>query len=234
MLFVVAGRLVDLGELAHTLRSRQADRLAFGATLLGTFVLHLDQAIYLGVGVSIVVFLWVERSIQVREMAIDEDGDVRETRLWDRPAWAATCTAIQLVNLDGPLFFGAASELQQILQAAERRGAEILILRVKRTSSLDITTAGVLTAAATHLHETGRALWLVGMVDEELDVLDRTGVTDVLGQDALYVMRPGHYTALGAAVGDALARVDAHGPHEGCGPDCPLRTWHTRHFRGGA
>ena len=61
LLLVVCAHLVEPKPIIRILRSHNSDRVAFVATLFGTFFLHLDEAIYLGVGISLVLFLQRER-----------------------------------------------------------------------------------------------------------------------------------------------------------------------------
>jgi sulfate permease, SulP family len=74
LLLVLANDLVDRQRIRMVLRGTMSDRVAFVATLLGTWVLPLDQAIYAGVGISIILFLRRARLLTVREMVIGEKG----------------------------------------------------------------------------------------------------------------------------------------------------------------
>ena len=78
LLLILAADLIDWKQIRMILQGTFSDRLAFVATLLGTWTLPLDKAIYLGVGISILLFLQRARLLTLREMAIGEKGRFRE------------------------------------------------------------------------------------------------------------------------------------------------------------
>ena len=92
------------------LRGAQTDKVAFITTVLGAWTLPLDRAIYLGVGISIVMFLRRARLLSVREMVIGEKGRFREVDP-DSEEAVYLCPAIRILNLTGPLFFAVTGEL---------------------------------------------------------------------------------------------------------------------------
>ena len=74
------------------------------------------------------------------------------------------CSSIHILNLDGPMFFGASTELESALKRARREhDCKVLILRLKRTENLDYTTSQTLVRGAWNMREEQRHLLLVGM-----------------------------------------------------------------------
>ncbi|MCS6925900.1 MAG: SulP family inorganic anion transporter [Candidatus Binatia bacterium] len=218
LLLVLASDLIDRHQIGKILRGTQSDKAAFVATMLGTWVLSLDQAIYLGVGISLVLFLRQARLLTAREMAIGRKGRFREI---DPDVTDATrvCRAIRILNLTGPLFFAVAGELERALDRftgdAEMR---VLILRLRQAQNLDVTTVNVLEAAAEKLAREGRTLLLLGLRPPALRLLQRTGSAARIGKENVFPAQPGWFTAMEAALQRALALV---GPHS-CGTTCPL------------
>jgi len=223
ILFVVAWRLMEVHDIQRTLRSHWGDKLAFLVTLAATWVLHLDQAIYIGVGLSLVMFLRKERLLSVRDMVIDADGRLRDVAF--APAHGPevdVCRSIHMVNLEGPMFFGAASQLSSVLDEVTRhRQTRVLVLRLKRTDDLDVTTAMILEQVGVRMAEEGRQLILVGMREPAMAILINTGIADVLGRENLYPSEPRWYAALEAALLRALELVGEHP----CGEDCAIEGW---------
>lgn len=223
ILFVVAWRLIEFHDIRRTLGSHWGDRLTFLATLAATWFLHLDQAIYLGVVLSLVMYLRNERMLSARDLVFDADGRLRDVTFQPRhDPRLSVCSAIHMVNLEGPMFFGAASELSSVLsEIALHRQTQVLILRLKRTDDLDVTTALMLEEMALRLHAQGRELILVGMRPGAMKILRGTGVASVIGPENLFPSQPRWYAAMEAAMRRGL---DVVGDHP-CGEHCAIDDW---------
>jgi sulfate permease, SulP family len=209
LLLVVALDLVDLRRIRAVLSGDLGDRLGFLATMGGTWVLPLDQAIYLGVGISLVLFLRRARQLVVTSLVL-EGGRFREAQPGEDHA-----AAIRILHLEGSLFFGAATELQEALDEviADDR-ARVLIVRLKRTTGLDYTTAAVLEAAHARLAARERHLMLVGVRRQTLSLLERVGVAEAVGWEHVYPVQRGWFAAMDDALSDAVRLVGA----EAAGP----------------
>lgn len=218
LLLVLANDLIDRERIRITIRGIMSDRAAFVATLLGTWTLPLDKAIYLGVGISLVLFLRRARLLTVREMAIGEKGRFREVDLEAGEA-GRLCSAIRIMNLTGPLFFAAAGELQFILdRLVDDPKLRVLILRMRQAQALDVTTASVLESTGSTLKKEGKTLLLLGMRPAALQLLEQTGIAERLGQENLFPAQSGWFTAMEAALRRALELTGEHA----CGQQCPL------------
>jgi SulP family sulfate permease len=209
MLLVLAWRLVDFRSIGRALRGSLGDSAALVVTFIGTWTLRLDHAIYLGVGVSIVLFLRRARMLVVRELQVGSDG-----RLWE--AQGRTCRVVRVLHAEGPLFFAAASELQHALdEALADEKLQVLLLRLKRTQGMDLSAAQVLEETAARLAARGGRLLLVGLLPDPMALLERTGIAASIGEENLFPTQLGWFVAMDQALAAALA----HDDHEA---DCPL------------
>lgn len=220
LLLVIAWDLIDVPRIRRTLRTSTSDALAFLATLIGAWLLPLDRAIYLGVGLSLVLFLRKARLLTVRELVVDESGRLQEHPLGQALAEGTErCDAVRLLHVEGPLFFGSAGELGRALDSVVAApGLRVLVLRVKRATGLDLSVAEELIGIAKLLHSRGQQLVLVGMTPDLMDVLVRSGADRVIGEANLFPTRRRWFEALEAAIarGLELAQGTHHASH------CPL------------
>jgi SulP family sulfate permease len=209
MLLVLAWELVNFRAIWRTLRGSLGDSAALLMTFVGTWTLRLDEAIYLGVGVSLVLFLRRARLLVVRELHVDHEGHLREVD-------GRSCRVVRVLHAEGPLFFGAAGELEAALdEALADEALRVLLLRLKRTQGMDLSAAHVLEEAGRRLRKRGGRLLLVGLLPDPLALLERTGVAAEIGQENIFPSRAGWFAAMDEALGEALA-------HDHHGSDCPL------------
>lgn len=166
LLLIIAWDLVDRGRIMVTMRSNWADRLTFLATMLGAWALPLDQAIYLGVTVSIIFFLRQARMLVVHPETLPEHPDVH------------------ILRLEGRLFFGVEGELRAAIDHAQPHTT--LVLRLRGTQGMDVTIANTLTEAALRLSERGKRLLLTGLNPDAYALLDATGALAAIGPEQVF------------------------------------------------
>lgn len=218
LLLILAADLVDWKQIRMILQGTLSDRLAFVTTLLGTWTLPLDQAIYVGVGISILLFLQRARLLTIREMAIGEKGRFREVEP-DQDEAVQRCSAVRVLNVTGSVFFAAAGELQMLMdRIATDPHVQVLILRMRQAEDLDVTTASVLEAASQQLAGRGKTLLLLGLRSSALALLEKTGVRDHVGQENVFPVQSSWHTAMEEALRRALDLVGEHA----CGHACPF------------
>ena len=232
LLFVLAIDLIAFERIRVILRGTLGDRAAFLTTLVGTWLFPLDQAIYIGVGISILLFLRRARLLTAREMTIGEKGRFQEVDQIDlereepvQPGQTSQrCSAIRILNLTGPLFFAASGELQAMLdRLSTAPGVRVVILRMRQTQGLDITIARLLEASQAQLAQHGKTLLLLGLRSDAMQLFEKTDIAARIGPENLFPAQSGWFTAMEAALRRALALAGEHD----CGAACPFATYLT-------
>lgn len=184
LLLIVAYDLVDGPRIREIFAARKSDGAAFVVTVLGTWILRLDHAIYLGVALSLFLFLRRARLLSIHELVFDDQGRPLELNMDDPVAVERRCDTVRLIQIEGQLFFGAAGELSTALDAVmDEPEAKVVALRVRRAFGMDVSVMRVLIAAAKRLAKEGRRLMVLEVREEAMEVLERTGAIDVLGSE---------------------------------------------------
>jgi SulP family sulfate permease len=218
LLMVVATDLIDTARIRAVLHGGLEDRLGFIGTTLGCWVVPLDQAIYLGVGISLVLFLRRARLLVICRIGVDARSRLREAWNGDE---AQECPQVRLLHVEGAMFFGAAGELETALREATLNPeVEVLVLRLKRAQGLDVTSGDVLVRAASRLKEQGRRLLLVGMRPSAMVCLEQMGVVEAIGTEHFFPAQPAWFEAMDKALRHSLH----HLPEHRC-TDCPLEAY---------
>ncbi len=114
ILFIVAARLVDLHHIRTIARTSHREAAVLGATFLATLFVELEFAIYLGVLLSLVLYLLRTSRPNIVTLVPDDQDPLRAMLpVSSRPE----CPQLKLIRIDGSLFFGAVDHVQQALQS---------------------------------------------------------------------------------------------------------------------
>ena len=212
LLLVVAWNLIDVPRIRTALKTSPGDAAAFVVTALGCWTLSLDQAIYLGVAISLILFLRRASLLKVTELGIDKTGRLREVEL-DDETQLGRAPGLRMLHLEGPLFFGSSGELRSVLdeQIADA-SVQVLILRLRRARGLDVSTATVLSDAAQQMKTHGKTLILAGMNPLQSQRLERSGAAAIIGPEQLFPHRPKWFGAMDASLRHALSITGESSP----------------------
>ena len=209
LLLVVAVDLVDLPRIKKVVRSSAGDGLSFAATLLGTWLLPLDQAIYLGVAISVAAFVRRASLLRITTLAVDANGRVREATDDE----GHSCRHVRALHVEGALFFGSSDELRQAIHAAASDPeVKAVVVRLKRARGLDATSMAMLEASAESLRGRGQKLLLVGMRPRAMKRLQDSGAAHSIGAENLFPTQAVWFQALDQALRAALDHAGDHGP----------------------
>jgi sulfate permease, SulP family len=139
LLLLTAARLIDLKRIAYTFRASRMDASIALVTAASALAFGLDQAILIGVALSILLFVPRAAKLKTVELVVDEDEIVRE-RLPSDPDDAG----FLLFDLKGEVFFGAAPELErtfaEIRRRAHRKAVRHVLVRIKRMRNPDVVS----------------------------------------------------------------------------------------------
>jgi len=213
LLLIVVFDLVDFDRIRTTLRAGRADAITFVVTVIGTWTLSLDQAIYLGVGMSIAFVLRQARLLTIRELTVDSDGHLRElVPQRDEEPPKRVSSALRILQIEGRLFFGVEGELRVALEDVVRDPeVAVLVIRLRRSQGMDVTVARVFREVARQMKERGKHMLLAGVSADTLSVFERTSVVAELGAENVFPARSRWFESLGAAIERARALLGDRG-----------------------
>jgi len=209
VLFIVALGLIDLQAMRRVWRTSRADALTLAITFIATLTIRLEVAILVGVLASLLVYLnWATHPLVLR-VAPDPSQQRRFRRV---AAGAALCPQVDMLRIDGALFFGSVEHIRDEIEAARAHcpGARHVLLIGTGINLIDTAGAELLANLASQFREAGIAMYLCKMRPEALALLERGGYLDTIGRDHVFTTKDRAlatiYTKLEAAT---CARCDA-------------------------
>ncbi|MEI6676716.1 MAG: SulP family inorganic anion transporter, partial [Verrucomicrobiota bacterium] len=169
--------LFNARHLKICLRSTGDDASVLLITFIATLLAPLHVAIFIGVAISITLFLRKASRPYLIEYEFNEVGELREmgeTR--QRPI-----PAISIVHVEGDLFFGAAELFRtQIQRTISDPAIKVIILRLKNARHLDATSVMALEDLILFMRAQQLHLLVSGATHEVYRVLKRSGILETL------------------------------------------------------
>ncbi len=204
ILFVVAWGLIDLGFLRQTLTANWDDSAVFVATMAATLFLPLKYAVFIGIGLNLILQLRRSATLHASRLVPTADGHFRELDDDDD----RRDESIAILQLDGDLFFATADELETELDNLTIENHDAIILRLRRVHHVDVTVLTVLKSFIDRSRAVGTDVWLCGVDDDLRPSLQALGVADALGEGRLIPQRDGLMVGLREAVAAARGQAE--------------------------
>ncbi len=173
----IAISLINWGNIRICLYSTTDDAVVIITTFAATLLTRLDTAIFIGVALSITLFLRKASRPHLVEYEMNEEGDFRELgEKRKRPN-----PAISIVHVEGDLFFGAADLFRtQVQRTAADPNLKVVILRMKNARHLDATSVMALDDLINHMRKQGCHVIISGATRNVYKVLKQSGVLETI------------------------------------------------------
>jgi SulP family sulfate permease len=180
ILFLVAWGLIDFEEINNTLKHNRQESVILVSTFASTLFLSLEEAIILGVILSLGLYLSRTARPQVRVRSPDPHSNRRK---FTDAAHALECPQLRFVRIDGSIYFGATSYLReafssQDLAAPDQKHVAIVAQGI---NFVDKEGAHFLEEEAEKRRKAGGGLYFIRLKDTVYEQLDEHGVLKALG-----------------------------------------------------
>ncbi len=173
LVIVLSFSLFNPRNIRICLSSTGDDAAVLVITFVSTLLAPLHVAIFIGVAVSIGLFLRKASRPYLVEYEFSDAGELREMgEKRKRPI-----PAISIVHVEGELFFGAAELFRtQIQRTVSDPAIQVIILRLKNARHLDATSVMALEDLILFMRGKGLHLLVSGAPREVCRVLKKSGV----------------------------------------------------------
>jgi len=213
ILFVVAWGLIDFHHIGDIIRSSRQETAVLAVTFLATLTLQLEYAIYLGVLVSMLLYL--RRTSRPGLEPVQPVPGISPPVFAPSGESPQSVAGLTIVRLNGSIYFGAVNHVEESLQAADDGcpGAPHLLLIAAGINFIDLAGAQMLANEARRRQALGGGLYLFNMKEEALGTLRGSGQLEAIGLDNIF--------RLGDDVVGVLTARIAQGQGQGQGQDAP-------------
>jgi SulP family sulfate permease len=185
ILFLVAWGLIDFEEIIHVLKTSRAESAILLTTFASTLFLALEEAIIIGVLLSLSLYLSRTSKPNVRIRAPDPHSPKHKFTDAEN---ATECPQARFVRIDGSLFFGATSHIRETLAAQdlERPLQKHVAIVAHGINFIDLAGAHYLAEEAERRRGAGGGLYFIRVKDTVQEQLAETGALKEIGGANLY------------------------------------------------
>ena len=172
MLLLISFKMIDFESIRLCVVATSVDRAVLGITFLSTLLFDLEKAIFIGVLLSLTLFIYKTAHPRVNKL---HKGDplLREGAL-ELPQ------GVTVYIIEGTLFFGAIHELERLLYAEDGEPAQLVVLHLSRVFWIDASGAHALSQFVERCYSRSLPVILVVGSPSVRNILQRTGLLDYL------------------------------------------------------
>lgn len=179
-ILLISWNLIDFHHIREILKVRGNEAMVLAVTFLSTLFVELEFAIYVGVILSLALYLRRTSRPTVMEVAPVQNRPERWIRNVKRYQ-LEQCPQLKILRIDGSLFFGAVDHVQQqIRQLTEDSHSRVLIIG-KGINFIDIAGVEMLIQEARRLEQRGGQLVITSLKGTVIDELKAKGYLDKIG-----------------------------------------------------
>jgi SulP family sulfate permease len=204
VLVVIGFGLIDFGYIPRMFRASRPDAIVCAITFGAAMVLPLELAIFLGIFLNLALYLRTASRLHVSEMIHHPGGVFHERPIVDKHTGERQVVFLQL---EGDLFFAVADDLQHRLNGLAGSTVRVVILRLKRTHSIDATVLAVLEKFVADMRARQRYVVLCGVKTELMSILRAYGLVERIGPENVFATGGGIFTSAKRALDRARTLV---------------------------
>jgi len=182
VILMVAWGLIDFGLIKEIFLTSKSELAVLLVTFLSTLFLDLEFAIYIGVLLSLIIYL--QKIAQPEIVTISPSGV--ETFLNTQKNNLKECPQLKILRMDGSLFFGSVSHLEEKLEYEQLKESKNLLLVANGINRIDMAGCELLAREAKIRRERGGLLIISGIKKASLHYLERGGYLEAIGTENIF------------------------------------------------
>ena len=188
VILIVAYNLIDFHHIKQILVSSKSETAILLTTFFATLFLELEFAIYMGVLLSLVIFLARTSTPEIVTLAPDIDPKAGKRTLTDisiKPLKA--CPQFKIIRIDMSIYFGSLTYVQDRLnRISENEGINTILIVGSGMNFIDLSGTEMLVAEANRLKKLGGGLYFCNLKPAVYDKIVRSGFVNKIGNDHFF------------------------------------------------
>lgn len=185
-LILIGWGLIDRRSIANIWRMSRAERWVFFITIGSALFIHIQMAIFVGVALSLLIFLYRTSVPELRRRVPDPMSASR--KFTDVGPDLPECPQFHLLRLDGALYFGAVASFRDSMRKLEHEAPNCKQIAIVMTgvNFIDLAGAEALALEARKLRARGGGLYLIRLKERASEFLARGEYADMIGRENVF------------------------------------------------
>jgi len=185
VILLVAYNLVDFHHIRQVLRFSKSESSILLTTFGATLFMELEFAIYLGVILSLVLFLAKTSTPQIPTLSVDPEPGRKLINVEKKPLYQ--CPQVKVIRIDMSIYFGSINHIQKRLaQIADLEGIRHILIVASGINFIDLAGAEGLVAENNTLKKLGGGLYFVGMKSSVYEFAARSCFVQQIGNEHFF------------------------------------------------
>ncbi len=186
IILLVAYNLIDFHHIRRTLAFSKTESAILLTTFFATLFLELEFAIYLGVLLSLILFLAKTSHPEIPVISIDDQTTHRKFIPIDGHP-LAECPQLKMIRIDMSVYFGSVNYIQKhLIDIAEKEGIKHILIISSGINFIDLAGAEVLTSENKRLLRQGGGLYFVDLKSTVYEVAVKSCFIKKIGNDHFF------------------------------------------------
>jgi len=183
VILVVAYNLIDFKQIKHVLTSSKNETTILLVTFLSTLFLELEFAIYIGVLLSLVLFLARTSTPEIVTLAPDVDTRDNKNILVDVSTKPLNqCPQLKIIRVDMSIYFGSLNYIQSHLaNVVEQQRIHHILIIGTGINFIDLSGSEMLATEAHRLEKLGGGLYFADLKPSVYEFLGKSHFVSDLG-----------------------------------------------------
>lgn len=184
IILLVGYNLIDFKHIRQIIISSKRELIVFGLTFLGTLFLDLQQALIIGVFLSL--FFYLERTSKpnIAVLGLNQDNKFINTL---REKNLKECSNLKIIRIDGSMYFGSIEVISDFFSTLyEAKEVQNILVECNGINFIDLGAAEWLTNEVLKWRENRGGIYFSGMKLVSQDILKKGGFMQKMGEEIFF------------------------------------------------
>jgi SulP family sulfate permease len=188
VILLVAYNLIDFHHIKEVLTFSKSESAVLLTTFFATLFLELEFAIYLGVLLSLILFLAKTSTPEIHTISVDgPDGEGQRKFVDMEQKPLLECPQLKVIRIDRSVYFGSINHIQnRIAEISEKEEVYNILIIATGVNLIDLAGAEALIAENKRLKKMGGGLYFVNMKAAVYEFAVRSGFIKNIGPDHFF------------------------------------------------
>ena len=188
IILLVAYNLVDFKNIRKTFKYSKSESVIFTATFLATLLFELEFAIYLGVLLSLMLFIAKTSTPDVHTLAFATPPGEGDRRLQSiRKAPLVQCPQLKIIRIDMSIYFGSINHIQkQLSRIVDNQRIYHILIVASGVNFIDLAGIEALLNENKRLKAQNGSLYFVAVKSTTFEFMEKVNFVNEIGRENFF------------------------------------------------